>query len=52
MAVYLPANQDFIDIRGYSREELPGAPHNELRHRDMPTARHPDAAMSPRNSGV
>ncbi|KAF1026622.1 MAG: Aerotaxis receptor [Pseudomonas sp.] len=30
------ANQDFIDISGYSREELIGAPHNLLRHPDMP----------------
>ncbi|KAA8703691.1 PAS domain-containing protein [Pseudomonas proteolytica] len=32
------ANQDFIDISGYSREELLGAPHNLLRHPDMPSA--------------
>jgi len=30
------ANQDFIDISGYSRNELLGAPHNVLRHPDMP----------------
>lgn len=32
------ANQDFIDISGYSREELLGSPHNLLRHPDMPSA--------------
>ena len=32
------ANQDFIDVSGYSREELLGAPHNLLRHPDMPSA--------------
>ena len=32
------ANQDFIDISGYSREELLGSPHNLLRHPDMPPA--------------
>ncbi len=32
------ANQDFIDISGYTREELLGAPHNLLRHPDMPPA--------------
>jgi aerotaxis receptor len=30
------ANQDFIDISGYTRDELLGAPHNTLRHPDMP----------------
>ncbi|WAT29903.1 PAS domain-containing methyl-accepting chemotaxis protein [Pseudomonas sp. GXZC] len=30
------ANQDFIDISGYSRDELLGMPHNVLRHPDMP----------------
>jgi len=29
-------NQDFIDISGYSAEELMGAPQNILRHPDMP----------------
>jgi len=29
-------NQAFIDISGYSREELMGAPHNLVRHPDMP----------------
>ena len=32
------ANPDFIKISGYSREELLGAPHNLLRHPDMPSA--------------
>ena len=32
------ANRDFIDVCGYSREELLGAPHNLLRHPDMPPA--------------
>ena len=29
-------NQSFVDISGYSEEELQGAPHNILRHPDMP----------------
>ncbi len=29
-------NQDFIDISGFSREELMGAPQNIVRHPDMP----------------
>lgn len=29
-------NEVFIDISGYSEEELLGAPHNILRHPDMP----------------
>lgn len=29
-------NQSFIDMSGYSREELMGAPHYILRHPDMP----------------
>ncbi|MDF0535827.1 PAS domain-containing methyl-accepting chemotaxis protein [Shewanella sp. A32] len=29
-------NQEFIDISGYSREELVGQPHNLVRHPDMP----------------
>ncbi|HVI49930.1 MAG TPA: methyl-accepting chemotaxis protein [Candidatus Sulfotelmatobacter sp.] len=29
-------NQDFIDISGYDRDELVGAPHNILRHPHMP----------------
>ena len=32
------ANADFINISGYSREELLGSPHNLLRHPDMPSA--------------
>jgi aerotaxis receptor len=32
------ANRCFIDISGYSEEELIGAPHNLLRHPDMPPA--------------
>jgi aerotaxis receptor len=31
-------NQDFIDISGYTREELIGAPQNIVRHPDMPRA--------------
>ena len=30
------ANSDFIKMSGYSREELIGAPHNLMRHPDMP----------------
>ena len=29
-------NQDFVDISGYSQEELIGSPHNILRHPDVP----------------
>lgn len=32
------ANDLFIDISGYSEKELIGAPHNILRHKDMPRA--------------
>lgn len=32
------ANQGFIDVCGYSRDELIGSPHNLLRHPDMPPA--------------
>ncbi|MCS4246981.1 PAS domain-containing methyl-accepting chemotaxis protein [Pseudomonas sp. BIGb0164] len=32
------ANGDFIDVCGYSREELLGSPHHLLRHPDMPAA--------------
>jgi len=32
------ANDDFINISGYSREELLGSTHNLLRHPDMPAA--------------
>lgn len=31
------ANQDFIDISGYHRDELLGMAHNVLRHPDMPS---------------
>ncbi|MBV1789816.1 methyl-accepting chemotaxis protein [Marinobacterium sp. D7] len=31
-------NQAFIDISGYSKEELIGQPHNIVRHPDMPAA--------------
>jgi len=31
------ANQDFIDISGYDRDELLGVKHNILRHPDMPS---------------
>lgn len=32
------ANEAFVEISGYSREELIGAPHSILRHPDMPRA--------------
>lgn len=32
------ANKPFIDIAGYSESELIGAPHNIVRHPDMPKA--------------
>ncbi|WP_136255293.1 methyl-accepting chemotaxis protein [Onishia niordana] len=32
------ANPAFIEISGFSKEELIGAPHNLVRHPDMPTA--------------
>lgn len=32
------ANHSFIEVSGYSREELLGQPHNILRHPDMPSA--------------
>lgn len=31
-------NQDFIDVSGYSKDELIGQPHNIVRHPDMPEA--------------
>ncbi|ATX81009.1 methyl-accepting chemotaxis sensory transducer with Pas/Pac sensor [Mariprofundus ferrinatatus] len=31
-------NQAFVDVSGYSREELMGKPHNLVRHPDMPPA--------------
>lgn len=31
-------NETFIDISGYTEDELIGAPHNILRHKDMPKA--------------
>lgn len=30
------ANDDFIAVSGYSKEELLGKPHNIIRHKDMP----------------
>ncbi|MEO1767493.1 methyl-accepting chemotaxis protein [Thiobacter aerophilum] len=36
--IILDANDDFVEISGYSREELIGQPHNILRHPDMPPA--------------
>lgn len=30
------ANQDFLNIVGYTEEELIGKPHNMIRHKDMP----------------
>lgn len=32
------ANEAFVELSGYSREELIGAPHHILRHPDMPKA--------------
>lgn len=32
------ANEDFVEVSGYSREELIGQPHNILRHPDVPPA--------------
>ena len=32
------ANQAFIEVSGYSRDELQGQPHNLVRHPDMPPA--------------
>ena len=32
------ANDAFVELSGYAREELIGAPHNILRHPDMPRA--------------
>lgn len=34
----LYANDDFIEVSGYSWEELEGAPHNIVRHPDVPRA--------------
>jgi len=31
-------NQDFIDISGYTKDEIVGQPHNLVRHPDMPAA--------------
>lgn len=36
--VILHANKAFVDISGYTKEELIGQPHNVLRHPDMPKA--------------
>lgn len=36
------ANPTFVEVSGYSREELIGAPHNLLRHPDMPAAAYAD----------
>ncbi len=36
--VITTANQAFVDISGYSIDELLGAPHNLVRHPDMPPA--------------
>ncbi len=32
------ANQDFLDVSGFSQDELVGKPHNIVRHPDMPPA--------------
>nr|WP_249273250.1 PAS domain-containing protein [Halomonas sp. BC2] len=36
------ANAAFVEVSGYSREELVGAPHNMIRHPDMPEAAYAD----------
>ncbi|HDZ47324.1 hypothetical protein LCGC14_0029440 [marine sediment metagenome] len=36
------ANPTFVEVSGYSRDELIGAPHNLLRHPDMPEAAYAD----------
>lgn len=36
------ANPTFVEVSGYSRGELVGAPHNLLRHPDMPEAAYAD----------
>ena len=36
------ASQDFINISGFSEEELIGAPHNIVRHPDMPVEAYTD----------
>lgn len=36
------ANPTFVEVSGYSREELIGYPHNLLRHPDMPEAAYAD----------
>ncbi len=36
------ANPTFVEVSGYSREELIGSPHNLLRHPDMPEAAYAD----------
>ncbi|MCE7520849.1 methyl-accepting chemotaxis protein [Halomonas titanicae] len=36
------ANPTFVEVSGYSREELIGSPHNLLRHPDMPEAAYKD----------
>ena len=36
------ANAAFVEVSGYSRDELLGAPHNLIRHPDMPEAAYAD----------
>lgn len=36
------ANPTFVEVSGYTRDELIGAPHNLLRHPDMPEAAYAD----------
>lgn len=36
--IIVDVNQTFIDMCGFSREELIGQPHNIIRHPDMPSA--------------
>ena len=35
-------NRDFVQISGFSEEELIGSPHNIVRHPDMPAAAYTD----------
>ena len=52
--VITAANQSFVDMSGYSREELIGAPHHILRHPDMPGPAFKDLwdTIAPERSGA